>query len=210
MSENTKEIIWKQALVLFSTHGYEGTSVKAIANAVGIKDSSLYKHYKSKQEIFETIIDKATKRISEASDLLTIPANSDIVDKDKNIKLDVLGDMCYNMISFHLTDDIISKFRKMLTIEQYKNDQVATLFQKIFIDDVLEFESNLFRELISKGHFVQSDPYVMALHFYSPIFLLLYKFDKGDVQITNLKILIDNLIQLFVKAYGKKEKNNEE
>lgn len=40
---NTKERIVKEALTLFSKHGYQGTSVKNIADAVGIKDSSLYK-----------------------------------------------------------------------------------------------------------------------------------------------------------------------
>ena len=47
----TKERITEEALTLFSTNGYQGTSVKSIADAVGIRDASLYKHFKSKQEI---------------------------------------------------------------------------------------------------------------------------------------------------------------
>ena len=47
----TKERIIEEALTLFAEKGYQGTSVKNIADAVGIKDSSLYKHYKSKLEL---------------------------------------------------------------------------------------------------------------------------------------------------------------
>ena len=55
----TKEKITKEALTLFAEKGYKGTSVKNIADAVGIKDASLYNHFKSKQEIFDAFADKS-------------------------------------------------------------------------------------------------------------------------------------------------------
>lgn len=42
----TKERILDEALTLFSQNGYDGTSVDHIAERVGIKAPSLYKHYK--------------------------------------------------------------------------------------------------------------------------------------------------------------------
>lgn len=54
----TKERITDEALTLFSRHGYNGTSVKSIANAVGIKDSSIYKHFKTKREIVDAIVEQ--------------------------------------------------------------------------------------------------------------------------------------------------------
>ena len=59
----TKEKIVDEALTLFSTKGYKGTSVKSIADAVGIKDSSLYKHFKSKRDIFDTIVIEMQNRM---------------------------------------------------------------------------------------------------------------------------------------------------
>ena len=53
----TKEKIIDESLSLFSIKGYKGTSVKNIADAVGIKDASLYKHFKSKQEILDTLVE---------------------------------------------------------------------------------------------------------------------------------------------------------
>ena len=45
-----KKKIMDAALTLFAENGYDGTSVEQIANIVGIKAPSLYKHYKSKED----------------------------------------------------------------------------------------------------------------------------------------------------------------
>ncbi|MDU5080504.1 TetR/AcrR family transcriptional regulator [uncultured Tissierella sp.] len=204
--KNTKQVIFENALNLFAIHGYEGVSVAQIADSVNIKAPSLYKHYKSKQEIFDTILCEVSNRMNEARNRLTIPADSEMVDKYENIDLNVLGKMCYALLSFYLNDEVVSKFRKMLTIERYHNTEAEKLFQKIFIDDVLELETNLFRELIQRGHFIDSDPYIMALNFYSPLFLLLYKFDNSDYKPESLQYLINQLVYSFSERYIKKEK----
>ena len=54
---NTKELILLEALKLFADKGYEGVSVRDIAAEVGIRQSSLYKHFESKQDIFDTLVE---------------------------------------------------------------------------------------------------------------------------------------------------------
>lgn len=211
VKRNTKQIILEEALNLFSTHGYEGVSVAQIADAVGIKVPSLYKHYASKQEIFDTLLSQVSNRMSEARNRLTIPVDQEMADKYENINLDLLGTMCYSLLSFYLDDEMVSKYRKTLTIERYRNPEAERLYQKIFIDDILEMETALFRELICRGHFKDdADPYVMALHFYSPLFLLLYKFDNTPHEPESLKHLIHQLVCSFAERYVKKEMINNE
>lgn len=77
---NTKERIVKEALTLFSKHGYQGTSVKNIADAVGIKDSSLYKHFKSKKEIFDTIVQEMSVRMEQMSKEYGLPDEHDMAE----------------------------------------------------------------------------------------------------------------------------------
>lgn len=74
----TKERIIEEALTLFAEKGYQGTSVKNIADAVGIKDSSLYKHYKSKQEIFDTIVQEMSFRMERMSLDYGLPGEADM------------------------------------------------------------------------------------------------------------------------------------
>ncbi|MDY3007381.1 TetR/AcrR family transcriptional regulator, partial [Anaerococcus porci] len=54
MNVTTRELILDKALFLFSKFGYSDVSMKDIANEVGIKAPSIYKHFKSKEEIFDT------------------------------------------------------------------------------------------------------------------------------------------------------------
>ena len=75
---NTKERIVEEALTLFSEYGYQGTSVKNIADAVGIKDSSLYKHFKSKKEIFDTIVKEMSVRMERMSKEYGLPDEHDM------------------------------------------------------------------------------------------------------------------------------------
>lgn len=203
--KNTKQVILDEALNLFAVHGYEGVSVAQIADAVGIKVPSLYKHYKSKQEIFDTLLREVSSRIIEARNRLTVPVDAKMADKYENINIDLLGTMCYSLLSFYLNDEMVSKYRKALTIERYRNTEAERLYQKIFIDDVLELEAELFRELIHRGHFIDADPYVMALHFYSPLFLLIHKYDNSSYEPEKLKYLINQLVYSFAKIYVKKK-----
>ena len=54
---NTKEKILEEALKLFSISGYMGTSMNEIAAKLGVTKAALYKHYTSKQEILDSIVE---------------------------------------------------------------------------------------------------------------------------------------------------------
>ncbi len=203
---NTKQKIMLEALSLFSVHGFAGVSIKEIAAAVGIKDSSIYKHYKSKQAIYEAILSEVSERIQTAYEKIGMPKNESLVETYASIAEKDLEQLCIHLFSFYLQDDVLCKFRRMLTIEQYQSKEAGSLFHRFFIDDVLHFEENLFKKLIRQGIFRDSDPAVMALHFYSPLFLLLYKYDNSLYEKEELTMQIKKHISAFSKAYVKDEK----
>lgn len=53
---DTKERILQTALRLFAEDGYEAVSVSTIAGELGMTKGALYKHYKNKQDIFDSIV----------------------------------------------------------------------------------------------------------------------------------------------------------
>lgn len=61
MAGDTKERILETALELFAQSGYLGTSMSDIAGALGITKGALYKHYTSKQEILDSIVEQMNK-----------------------------------------------------------------------------------------------------------------------------------------------------
>ena len=116
---STKEKILLEALTLFSKNSYDAITVNQIAQIVGIKAPSLYKHYRSKQEIFDAIILKMTG-ISPKQDM----------NRFINMEELELINIGKNMFTYFLHDVVQSKFRKMLTIEQFKNKNLADQYIK--------------------------------------------------------------------------------
>ena len=131
----TKERIIDEALTLFSVKGFKGTSVKNIADAVGIKDSSLYKHFKSKREIFDTIVAKVGEKMQALSENVGIPTEENLEEAVAyygKLSEKQLQELSKKIFLFYLEDDFMSRFWRMANMEQYQNSEISEIFRKIY------------------------------------------------------------------------------
>lgn len=174
---NTKEKIIYESLNLFSTKGFDAISVRDIAKAVGIKASSLYNHFKNKQDIFDTIIGRYSEHVNKFFEYIKIDSNLDeiMTNKLKWFHNEQFFKKSLAIFKFYLEDEYMIKFRKLLTIEQFNNSKISDLYNKIFIDDILTLQSTIFEKLINSNILIKKDPYTLALQFYSPVFLIFYR-----------------------------------
>ena len=118
----TKDKILIEALSLFSVSGFSGVSVRDIAKAVGIRESAIYKHYKNKQQLFDTIVEVSAGRIDSLQEELISKFNHNVNTKEV-FPISIIQEIYCNIFLFYLTDDILSKFRRMMTIEHLKNHE---------------------------------------------------------------------------------------
>lgn len=198
----TKEKIINESLTLFSTKGFNAISVRDIAKAVGIKASSLYNHFKNKQDIFDTIVGIYSEYISNffSNIIMETDKNGIMLDKIKCTD-DQFFIKSLDIFKFCLQDEYMVKFRKLLTIEQFNNSKIANLYSKLFIDDVLNFQSKIFECLMASNILIKKDPHTLALQFYSPVFLLFYKHDSvTDKDIISLKKHITEFKEVYMKG----------
>lgn len=201
----TKEKILNEALTLFAEKGYDAVYVGDIADAVGIKAPSLYKHYKSKQDIFDSCVEVFSKRMEQVRTDLRLPdtANSEVNYQTAN--MDMITSIAVKLFMFYLQDDVASKFRKMLMIERYHNPQLNELFEELFINGAVEHEEKIFSDLIKAKIIKNENPHIIALRFYTPIFYLLQKYDVHPDLIEKAKQELSLMVQEFCKTYGAKE-----
>lgn len=196
---NTKEKILNSALNLFSKNGYNAVSVRHIAAEVGIKASSLYNHFESKNDILNELIKINIKYIN---DFLKTIKPENIINSDKPSDIDSLNicllDIGLKIINFFFKNSTVIKFRKLLIIEQFNNSDLAEVYQKIFITDIVEYESKLFNYLMDENILSKKDPYILALEFYSPIFLLLH--NKDEISNENYSYLKKHILS-FKEIY---------
>ena len=204
---NTKKRILDEALTLFSENGYGNVYVAQIAEAVGIKAPSLYKHYKSKQDIFNAILDEMKKSYDKQASMLNISGEDAVSDAEvySYIGEDELVRMATGLFLYFLHDDYAQKFRKILTIEQFRDSELAHLLTKEYADDPLSYQSAMFSMLCEKGVLRKYDPDVMALHFYAPIYFLLTVCDREPQREKESTELLKRHIRQFSRIYGKGE-----
>ena len=201
----TKERIADEALTLFAAKGFRGTTVKDIADAVGIKDASLYKHFKSKKEILNTIVEEAYVHMGKMSESLGIPSGDGLLEDAaeffRGINRETIITLGKEVFKFYLTDDYMSRFWKLANLEQYNNRDFYELYRRLFTEEGIEYQKNLFAEMIRMGAFREGDPEVMAYNFYSPIFLLLHRYAGSEGELDEALEIIEKMVGDFYDRY---------
>lgn len=196
---NTKQEILEVSLELFSVQGFEATSISQIANAVGIRKSSLYSHFENKQAILDALV----KIVLEQYAAHSIFAGTDW-EKDTD-KLPLTPDEAVQMIReqirYILHDPYISRARKMLVIEQFQNPELAKLQTKQNYFDVLRYFTGLVKQLIRQGVLTEDDPEIMAAQLCLPISTWINLCDREPDREPEVMGLVKRHIQQFFRVY---------
>ena len=219
----TKEKIAQAALELFSVRGYEAVSVRDIAGAVGIKESSIYNHFKCKQAIFDALVEESGRQIEAifAPYHLTGRPGPALAEMDFMRDTEALaaltGDVFLRFITDDglpehpqavvgdvflrfITDDGLRMFRQMLTLEQYRNGEAGRCYRDIFIEAPIRFQTALFAQMMQRGIFRPGDPGAAAAQFYGPIFLLFSRCGGSAEEDAVRSALRDHVLQ-FASVY---------
>lgn len=205
--ETTKQKIIKEALALFATKGYDATSMTQIASKVGIKAPSIYKHYKSKQDIFDAIFVEMDRQYKLEVESLQLDGSD--ASKDSTLYASIQEEQLYAMAKhiflYFLENENACHFRKLLTVEQFHNKELSKRYVEQFIDLPIEYQSHLFTLLGQLGVLKKENTTIMAMHFYSPILLLLTLCDNDPTRKLEALLLIKQHIHQFNTLYRKGE-----
>lgn len=196
---NTKQEIIEAALDLFSAQGFEATSVSQIADAVGIRKASLYSHFENKQAILDALVQEVLKQYEKHSlfasenwekDADNLPQTSDDAVK-----------MIRGQIRYILHDHSISRARKMLVIEQFRNPEIAKLQTKQNYSDVMRYFTGLVKQLIRRGVLAEDNPEIMAAQLCLPISVWINLCDREPERESEIMELVEKHIRQFFRLY---------
>ena len=204
MAGDTKERILEAALELFAQSGYLGTSMSDIAKKLGITKGALYKHYTSKQEILDSIVERMNKTDYERAEEYEMPETEPDGFAEAYMHTPVQKIKAYSMAQFdHWTKEPFSaNFRKMLTLEQYRDTKLAQLHHDYLAGGPLAYMAAIFRKLTDSDDAAVQ----LALEFYGPMFLLYSVYDGADDKESVAPLLsahIDRFIAKIESAYRK-------
>lgn len=199
---NTRQEILDAALELFSVQGYEATSISQLASAVGIRKASLYSHFESKQAILDALIRATLEQYEQHSIFAKADWDDPAFTKDKgDMTPERAAQLFVGQIRYILHDPQISRVRKMLTIEQFQNPQMARLQTKQTYTDVMGYFTGLVRFLIRQGRLAGSDPEVMAAQLCLPVSMWINLCDREPEREADVLELVERHIRQFFELY---------
>jgi AcrR family transcriptional regulator len=167
----------------FSRAGFAGTSIRDLARTVGIRESSVYKHFASKQAILDALVGRVDERLGQlASRLGTLTSTgAEAAATYQAIDEEGLLGIARGMFDFVLHDPEFAQLRHLMIIEQFRDVDVSARLHDYFVERPLSFQSDLFRTLFASGEFLDGlDPTQTALAFLGPIYMLIDYADGGD------------------------------
>lgn len=194
MASDTKKRILDAALKVFAEKGYEATNVREIAEELGYTKSALYKHYKSKEEIWDALIDKLDihyeKHFGSVDNLPPIPASGE-----------ELVQLVNKMTSFTINDENIRMIRKTVMMEQFRGEKVRDLATKHFLSGTRILFMNIFDQMLEQGTLKKYDTAILAFELTAPITQLVHLCDRDPEKIPQVMRMIEVYTRHFVKVY---------
>lgn len=148
-TNGTKERILLTALRLFAQNGYEAVSTSDIAGALGFTKGALYKHYRNKRAIFDSILRRMEQRDTEQANEQEVPVGTaaEMPNAYRETSLRQITAFSKAMFRYWTQDDFAAQFRKMLTLEQFRNQEMGQLYQQYLASGPLGYLTDLFISL---------------------------------------------------------------
>lgn len=206
--EDTKQKILDKALELFSAQGYDAVSVGEIAKAVGIKAPSLYNHFPGKQAIFDALVEATAARYETDTDKLHIHVQDAARDVPvfTEITTEALFEKVRQIFEYSLHDAVISRFRRMMTIEQFRSAELSALYSRRYVERILCYHAGIFRALIASGEICAEDSDTLAMLYVSPVLTLIGICDRQPEREAECLERLRRHVDIFFRMVHAKER----
>ena len=195
MAKGTRDRILAAALDLFSQNGYAGTNIRELMASLGLAKSSTYRHFESKEEIWNALLDEMTvyyaDRFGSPEHLPPVPDS-----------LEELVSLTMHMAEFTVRDEKIVKTRKLLSIEQFRDGRARDLATKHFLTGLTDMFTRIFEGMMEKGLLRKDDPAMLAFEYTAPVTALIHLCDREPEKTDEALARIEAFSRHFIRVYG--------
>ena len=195
MAKDTKERILTAALEMFSQRGYAGTNIRELAASLGMGKSSMYRHFESKEALWNTLLDEMIAyydaRFGSPEHLPPVPES-----------LEGLVEMTMGMVNFTVHDEKVVMSRKLLAIEQFRDERARALAGRHFLTGLTEMFTQIFAAMMEKGLLRREDPAMLAFAYTTPISALIHQCDREPEKTQAAMARAEAFSRHFIQTYG--------
>jgi AcrR family transcriptional regulator len=183
---------------MFSQKGYAGTNIRELSESLGLVKSAMYRHFESKDAIWNTLLDELIAyyeaRFGSTEHLPPVPDS-----------LEELVTMTMRMVNFTIHDEKVVKSRKLLSIEQFRDERARDLATKYFLTGLRDMFTQIFAGMMDKGLLRRDDPAMLAFAYTAPISALIHLCDREPEKTEETMLQVEAFSRHFIKKYGGNE-----
>ena len=205
----TRDRILEEALFLFSVSGFSAVSMSDIASRLSISKAALYKHFDSKEAILEAVAAMMADADGETAAACAVPAEPPTADEAAYRRASMASLRQFSKAIFRhwTTEEAGCRFRRMLTLEQYRSPAMGELFRRHISTGPLDYVTALFRAGAEETQAAAAAD--RARRFYGPLFLLYSEYDAAGTPAAAAAVVVaaDRHIDGFPDPFG--EENRE-
>jgi len=198
VASDTKERILEAALGMFSQNGYAGTNIRELSASLGLVKSGVYKHYESKEAIWNALLDEMIAYYGEhfgsPEHLPPVPDS-----------LEDLVAMTMRMVDFTVHDEKVIMTRKVLTLEQFRDVRARELATKHFLTGLTDIFTRIFTGMMDKGLLRKDDPAMLAFAYTTPISALIHLCDREPEKTEDAIRQVEAFSRHFIRVYGQED-----
>lgn len=195
MAKDTREKILAAALDMFSQYGFAGTNIRELAGSLGMGKSSMYRHFESKEEIWNALLDELIAyyeaRFGSPEHLPPVPDS-----------LEELVSMTMRLVDFTVHDERVVKSRKLLAIEQFRDERARDLATRYILTGLTQMFTQIFSGMMEKGLLRRDDPEMLAFAYTAPISALIHLCDREPEKTEEAIRQVEAFSRHFIKTYG--------
>ena len=195
MANDTRERILNAALKMFSQNGYAGTNIRELSASLGLVKSGIYKHYESKEAIWNALLDEMIAyyddHFGSSEHLPPVPDSPE-----------GLVTMTMQMVNITVHDENIIMTRKVLTLEQFRDDRARELATKHFLTGLTDMFTRIFTDMMENGTLIKDDPEMLAFAYTTPISALIHLCDREPGKTEDALKQAEEFSRHFIRIYG--------
>ncbi|EKQ50680.1 MAG: transcriptional regulator [Methanobacterium sp. Maddingley MBC34] len=168
--KTTKEKIFDASVDLFSEKGFNDVTVREIAKEAGIREGSIYNHYKNKEAILDAIIDYFKSEITQND--LPEEESRKLMDQGPEVFFEDGAQMFMDRINIPQME----KIWRLVCIETYRNEKIREFFKKELLEEPLAGWENIFSIMIEKKMIKPVNPRTLAYEYWSYAIFLFFEY----------------------------------
>ena len=195
MENTTKSRILEGALVCFAENGYKGTNLRDLAASLGLSKSALYRHFDSKEAIWNAVLDQMENYYREhfgAPDM--VPAVPESCEE--------LLALTMHQLDFTIHDPKVVLTRRILLTEQFHDDRARRFATLHFLTGTQGMYAKIFEKMMQAGILKEEDPEMLAFLYTSPVTSLIHLCDREPEKESEILQQIESFLRHFMNTYG--------